>query len=70
MTNLEKLTKVEGKKVSTDCAKLFESVQECVVENKKVGSLNSGTRDVGSDNVHHTVYARNIILCVKPDLLS
>ena len=41
-----------------------------VVENKRVGSLNTGNRYVGSDNVQHTVDTRNLIERIKPDLLS
>ena len=46
-----------------------ESAQEYVGENK-VGSLNTGNRDVGSDNINQAVETRNIISRVKPDLLS
>ena len=41
-----------------------------VVGNDKVGSLNTGNRDVGSDDVNNTVDTREIISRVKPDLLS
>ena len=46
-----------------------ESAQEYVGENK-VGSLNTGNCDVGSDNINQAVETRNIISRVKPDLLS
>ena len=38
-------------------------------ENKFV-SLNTGNRDIGSDYINQDVDTREIILCVKPDLLS
>ena len=41
-----------------------------VAKNEKVGSLNTVHCDVGSDNINNTVDTRNIILRVKPDLLS
>ena len=50
ITNLEKLLKTEQKTGSTDCEKLVKSAQECVVENDKVGILNTGNRDLGSDD--------------------
>ena len=50
--------------------KAVESVQECVVENEKVISLNTVNCGVGSDKFHNAVDMRNIISCVKPDLLS
>ena len=53
--NLEKLTKNKKKTESSDCAKLSESLQECVVQNDKVGSLNMGSCDVVSDDVQHQV---------------
>ena len=37
---------------------------------EKVGSLNMVNRDIGSDNVRHTVDTRDIISRMKPDLLS
>ena len=40
------------------------------VVNDKVGSLNIGSRDIGSDNVNNTVDTRKMISRVKPDLLS
>ena len=70
MTNLEKLEKIKEKTGSTDRAKSVKSAQECVVKNEKCGSLNTGNRDVGSDNILHTVDTRDIIYRVKPDLLS
>ena len=45
-------------------------VEVNVVENKRFGSLNTGNRYVGSENVQHTVYTRNLIERTKPDLLS
>ena len=50
--------------------KAVESVQECVVENEKVISLNTVNCDIGSDDFHNTVDMCDIISCVKPDLLS
>ena len=41
-----------------------------VVGNDKVGSLNTGNRDVGSDDVNNAIDTREIISRVKPDLLS
>ena len=41
-----------------------------ILENKRVGSLNTGNRYVVSDNVQHTVDTRNVIAPTKPDLLS
>ena len=38
--------------------------------NDKVRSLNTGNRDVGSDDVNNTVDKREMISRVKPDLLS
>ena len=52
-----------------DCMIAVESVQECVGENK-VGILNIGNRDVGSDNMKQAVDTREIIACMKLDLLS
>ena len=40
------------------------------MENDKVGSLNTGNRDVGSDNMQQTLNTRDIIVRTKPDLLS
>ena len=40
------------------------------MENKKVGSLNTVNRDIGSDEINNTVDMCNIISRVKPDLLS
>ena len=70
MKNLEKLIKMEEKTGSTDCAKLVESVQECVVTNEKVGILNMINCDIGSDEVRHIVDMRNIISQVKLEMLS
>ena len=41
-----------------------------VVVNYKCGILNTGNSDAGSDNVNNAVNMREIILRVKPDLLS
>ena len=46
-----------------------ESAQECVGKNK-VGSLNTGNDDVGSDDIKQAVNTHKIIACVKPDILS
>ena len=74
MTNAEELTKMENKTRSMDRAKLAESSQECVVGNKKVGSLSTGNYDIGSDAIRHTVDGIsdlcNIIAHTEPDLLS
>ena len=40
------------------------------VGENKVGSLNTGNLDVGSDNIKQAVDTREIIAHVKPDLLS
>ena len=61
---------MEAKTENADRAIAFESAQECVVGNDKVGSLNTGNRDVGSDDVNNAVDTREIISRVKPDLLS
>ena len=45
-------------------------VEVNVVENKRVGSLITVKRYVGSDDVQHTVDMRNLIARTKPDLLS
>ena len=66
----EKLTKMEAKTEDADRAIEVESVQERVVGNDKVGSLNTGNRELGSDNVNNAVDTRDIISRVKPDLLS
>ena len=50
--------------------KAVESAQECVVGNDKVKSLNMGNCDVGSDDVNNTVDTREVISCIKPELLS
>ena len=41
-----------------------------VAGNNKVVSLNTGNRDIGSDDVNKSVDTREIIPRVKPDLLS
>ena len=46
------------------------SVYRFVVGNDKVGSLNTGNHDVGSDDINNAVDTREIISRVKPDLLS
>ena len=40
------------------------------VGENKVGSLNTGNRDVGSDDIKQAVDTRETIARVKPDLLS
>ena len=71
ITLSEKLTKMEAKTEDANRAIAVESVQECVVgNNDKFGSLNTGKRDVGSDDVNSGVDTREIISRVKPDLLS
>ena len=70
MTNLDKLTKMETKIENADCVKAVKPAQECVVENEKVGSLNTVNHDVSSGVIHNNVYTYEIISCVKPDLLS
>ena len=40
------------------------------VGENKVGSLNTGNYDVGSDDINQAVDTREIISHVKPDLLS
>ena len=40
------------------------------MENDKVGILNTGNRDLGSDNECHTADMRDIIFRVKTDVLS
>ena len=69
ITLSEKLTKMVAKTEDADRAIAVESAQECVAGDDKVGSLNTGNRDVGSD-VNKAVDTRKIILRVKPDLLS
>ena len=51
MENSEELMKTENKIENTDRGKLPQPTQEWVVENEKVGSLNTGNRDVGIDDV-------------------
>ena len=70
MTNSEKLTKMEARTENGDRSKSVESAQDCVVKNKKVGSLNSVNHYVGSKDINNTVDTRDIIIHVKPDLLS
>ena len=65
----EKLTKMGANMEDANRAIAVESAQEYVGENK-VGSLNTGNRDVGSDDINQAVETRNIISRVKPDLLS
>ena len=69
ITLSEKLTKMETKTEDNDRVIAVGSSQECVVGNK-VGSLNTGYRDVGSDNINQDVDTREIILRMKPYLLS
>ena len=61
---------MEAKTENADRAIAFESAQECVVGNDKVGSLNTGNHDVGSDNANNAVDTRKITLRAKSDLLS
>ena len=69
ITLSDKLTQMETKTEDDDRAIAAESAQECVGENK-AGSLNTGNRDVGSDDIKQTMETREIIESVKPDLLS
>ena len=46
-----------------------EATEGSLGENK-VGSLNTGNRDLGSDYINQAVDTREIILRVKTDLLS
>ena len=50
ITLLEKLTQIETKTEDTDHARAVESAQECAGENK-VGSLKTGKRDIGSNDI-------------------
>ena len=59
---------METKTEDANHAISVESAQDCVDENK-VGSLNTGNCDVGSDDINQAVDTREIILRVKPDLL-
>ena len=68
ITLLEKLTKTETKTEDADRAIAVESTQERVGKNKP-GNLNTGNRDVCSDNINQAVDTREIISCVKPELL-
>ena len=61
---------MEMKTENADRVKLAKSGQECVVGDEKVKSLNTVNRDIGSDDLHHTVDTRDIISRVKIDLLS
>ena len=70
MTNSEKLMRMEIKTENADRVKVVKSAQECVVENEKVGILNTVNHDLGSDEFHNAVDMRNIISRVKLDLLS
>ena len=45
---------MEEKTEDADHTKAVKSAQECVAGNDKVGSLNTGNRDVGSDDVNNT----------------
>ena len=56
---------MEAKTENADRAIAFESAQECVVGNDKVGSLYTGNHDLGRDNVNNVVDMREIILHVK-----
>ena len=47
-----------------------KSAQECVAENNKSGSLNTGNHAVGSDELNKAVDTCKIISRVKSDLLS
>ena len=52
------------------CVKQLLLGEIFVVGKDKVGSLNTGNRDVVSDDVNNTVDTREIISRLKPDLLS
>ena len=45
-------------------------VERLVAGNNKVGSLNTGNRDIVSEDINNSVDTRKIFLRVKPDLLS
>ena len=60
---------METKTEDADRAIAVELAQECVGEHKVV-SLNTGNRDVGSDNINQAVDTCYIIMRTKPDLLS
>ena len=68
--NLETLTKIEKKTESADCAKSSDSLQECVVQNDKVGSLNMGSCDVVSDDVQLALDTHDGIERTKTGLLG
>ena len=70
MAKFEKLTKTEKKTESTDRAKSAESLQECVVQNEKVGILNMGSCDKFSDDTQHTVDMHNVIARTKTGFFS
>ena len=70
ITNSEKLAKMEARTENSDPEKGSKSAQECVVKTNKSGGLNMINRDIGSDDINNTVDTRDIILRVKPDLLS
>ena len=55
---------------SRDLARLNADFKPKGVDENKVGSLNTGNCDVGSDDIKKTVDTREIITLVKPDLLS
>ena len=61
---------MEAKTEDTNRTIAVESAQDCVIGNNKVVSLNTGNRDVGSDEVNSGVDTREIISRVKQDLLS
>ena len=46
------------------------SLSLSVLGEKKVGCLNMGNRDIGSDDINQAVDTREIISRAKPDLLS
>ena len=47
-----------------------EQDQQLVVKNEKGGILNTGKRDVGSDDEQKTINARNVMAHTKTDFLS
>ena len=69
-TLAEKLTKTEAETEDADRAIAAESVQERVARNNTSGIPNMGNCDVDSDDVNKAVDTREIMWCVKPDLLS
>ena len=70
ITLLEKLTKMEANAEDANRAIAVKSAQECVAGNNIFGSLNTGNRDIGSDDVNKAVDTCGIISRVKSDLLS